>query len=63
MALGMKDIGSTIFGKYKLFPKMKKICNSVSLSFQIQTNVLKGPQLVVLTQSVETCQEGMSAAV
>ena len=23
----MKDIVSTIFGKYKLFPKMKKICN------------------------------------
>ena len=29
-ALGMKDIVSTIFGKYKLFHKMRTICNSVS---------------------------------
>ena len=29
-ALGMKDIVSSIFGKCKLFHKMKTICNSVS---------------------------------
>lgn len=34
-ALGMKDIVSSIFGKYKLFHKMMTSCNSVSLSLQI----------------------------